>query len=324
MVVAEPRASDFGDDDRIFHYTSASGLYGILETKCLWATHFRLLNDRKELVSAREALVTHTAERLHPRVAAWKVNGDLEPVDGETTKSASEFEARKFVDRFYETSYEALGESYIFSGFCCNPGHSSYRDGGLLHWATYGCKGGYALQINPHKLLSIIDQEEERIQGCSIALNKVVYSIDELRKKYAPELKVFSDIAVEFVEEMLLKRPRVTDLYGAALPFQKITGALKDGFFSREEEARITVWRLVPRETSLPYYHVEIRHRDGLSFPYIKLFSERLFSPMNPIEAIIIGPHPERELREVALKTYLRSAGLNEIDVRSSNAPYMG
>lgn len=33
----------------LFHYTTPSGLLGVLETKTLWATHARFLNDAKEL-----------------------------------------------------------------------------------------------------------------------------------------------------------------------------------------------------------------------------------------------------------------------------------
>jgi hypothetical protein len=34
------------------HYTSASGLTGVLSSKLLWATHIRFLNDSKEFVHA--------------------------------------------------------------------------------------------------------------------------------------------------------------------------------------------------------------------------------------------------------------------------------
>jgi Protein of unknown function (DUF2971) len=56
----------------LYHYTSADGLLGILNTGTLWATQIRFLNDTAEFTFARDALVREAhlrAKRLkHPLV----------------------------------------------------------------------------------------------------------------------------------------------------------------------------------------------------------------------------------------------------------------
>jgi hypothetical protein len=37
-------------DERLYHYTTWEGLWGILQTPCLWATHYKFLNDYSEIL----------------------------------------------------------------------------------------------------------------------------------------------------------------------------------------------------------------------------------------------------------------------------------
>jgi hypothetical protein len=50
----------------LYHYTNAEGLYGILRTRTIWATHFDFLNDRSEFSYAFEIL----KERLTAQAGA--------------------------------------------------------------------------------------------------------------------------------------------------------------------------------------------------------------------------------------------------------------
>ena len=46
-------------DDCLFHYTSAGGLKGILESRCIWATDAAFLNDASEIIYAGRQLGLH-------------------------------------------------------------------------------------------------------------------------------------------------------------------------------------------------------------------------------------------------------------------------
>ena len=43
--------------DTLFHYTTAAGLLGILDSSGFWATDLRFLNDAQEAVYARDLFV---------------------------------------------------------------------------------------------------------------------------------------------------------------------------------------------------------------------------------------------------------------------------
>ena len=68
---------DFEADERLFHYTSSQGLYGILESGCLWATHFKFLNDSNEFFAARKSLVEFVRGEIKRKIVALKVNGEI-------------------------------------------------------------------------------------------------------------------------------------------------------------------------------------------------------------------------------------------------------
>jgi hypothetical protein len=44
---------------RLYHYTNEQGLYGILENQCVWATHYKFLNDYSEIILLREKLIKY-------------------------------------------------------------------------------------------------------------------------------------------------------------------------------------------------------------------------------------------------------------------------
>ena len=47
----------------LFHYTNDHGLKGILESRCLWATHYTGLNDSTEVTLLREQVVSAITDR---------------------------------------------------------------------------------------------------------------------------------------------------------------------------------------------------------------------------------------------------------------------
>jgi hypothetical protein len=49
----------------LYHYTTAIGLNGILESRCIYATHFRYVNDLTEFVYANEILQVEILKRIH-------------------------------------------------------------------------------------------------------------------------------------------------------------------------------------------------------------------------------------------------------------------
>lgn len=46
-------------NSQLYHYTTQQGLLGILENKCIWATHYKFLNDYSEIIKFKKQLVQH-------------------------------------------------------------------------------------------------------------------------------------------------------------------------------------------------------------------------------------------------------------------------
>jgi Polysaccharide biosynthesis protein/Polysaccharide biosynthesis C-terminal domain len=116
------------------HYTSASGLSGILSSKSLWATHIRFLNDSKEFVHAvglaREYLKTF---RSRPSTTT---NGLL-------------------TDRLFGCLDAMLGNTWIVS---------FSEDGDLLsQWRGYCPTGGYVINFQPQRLEALAGQQQRFI-----------------------------------------------------------------------------------------------------------------------------------------------------------------
>jgi hypothetical protein len=164
---------DFAADERIFHYTSSSALFAILESNCLWATDFRFLNDRQELRAARASLVEFVTYELRRKIASLKVNRQITLKEGVDLKELSQHEAEAIIDAMYTTAFD-MAWRFIFSGFVCDPKDPQYRNGGLLHWATYGRGAGCAIRLNPHKIKRLFDIESAKLL-CGFRSSRAYY-----------------------------------------------------------------------------------------------------------------------------------------------------
>jgi hypothetical protein len=311
--------ADFSKGERFFHYTTSSGLIGILQSNCLWATHFRFLNDSKEFYAARSLIEDFIRVEIHKRYTARKLNGKI---------SASSYQLRtvskQLAEQITSILYDALFDEkvgsivpYVFSAFCCSPEQAElFSHGGLLHWATYGRGGGYALQINPHILWQKVQKQKR--QGYTS--RRVIYLSEASRPEALRDQ--FEELANAI--EKIMQSDKVTkeNMQPAIAPFFTITSLIKDAYFEQEREARVVLTRLNTPSESDQYYDVHIRPVGGYSVPYIKLFDGELFSEPNAVERIILGPHADNTRRRLALETYFRARDV-KVDVSISNVPYV-
>jgi len=42
---------------RLYHYTTLQGVLGIIQSQCLWATHYKFLNDSSEIIRFHQELI---------------------------------------------------------------------------------------------------------------------------------------------------------------------------------------------------------------------------------------------------------------------------
>lgn len=321
--------ADYSEAERLFHYTSARGLYGILESGCLWATHFRFLNDSKEFFAARRSLEEVAFKRIFQRMVALKVSGRLTIPHDMDLKVTCREDAIQFVDIFYRAMFGDAdidgNDAFVFSAFLSSPNDGrSFTDGKLFHWATYGRDGGYAIELNPHKLTKLLLQENQNYKGLPYVFKPISYGAEgEVPQKLKSEFDAFGNVAVQRSEFAASKGEIGSKSFeDSSTAFVRIICQWKDDYFQDEREARISVIRVNKKNEGFKAHGLRIRHASAISIPYIELFKDGLLGKDCPIERIIIGPHQESARRAVALKMFLNEIGLEQVKVGASNIPY--
>ena len=224
----------------LFHYTNEKGLFGILDTQYLRATHWQHLNDSKELM--------HFDKELHRIIEGELVqllnnkalgnsekqkylndHGGIEVFCSDTAKIISDE-----LNKPLKNNDEGLFEFYMTS-FCTPLGsfHEVKNHGLLSQWRYYGQQGGYALVFDTVQLENLIALELQR-WSCVITFREVFYSSDSqevLEKLNKPFIEAFKKLEFDSPEgyESILE------------PLQDCIINYKHWAFAEEKEVRLVV-----------------------------------------------------------------------------------
>jgi hypothetical protein len=238
----------------LFHYTTATGLLGILNSRTLWATEVPYLNDASEFRYAGE-LFDEAVSKLNPgtlSLSGWK---RVLSIDG------------------------------VLDSFACHVACFCEEGDLLSQWRAYGGNGtGYTLAFDVPKLRALNFDGEEPLLG------RVIYDRDtqlliikqHLEQALAPFLQddLLVNIEREEPERTMQRVERFKVLFegsiaSAGSALFAVSAFLKFPRFSEEKE-----WRLV----SLGYFerpHLLFGTSRGV-LPRVSLelgfFSGRLFS----------------------------------------------
>ena len=178
------RLSD--DHPELFHYTSEEGLFGILQTQYLRATHWQHLNDSGELMHFYDELPRLIMPELVRR-ANEMASGNSEAKQWLTDQGGVEAycleQAKGLAEAMYKPlllndENESLFEFYVTS-FCTPDGaFAEVRNHGLLsQWRYYGQEGGYALVFDTTELEHLMELEHLH-WPCRLSCGEVGYSSD--------------------------------------------------------------------------------------------------------------------------------------------------
>ncbi len=267
----------------LYHYTSGSGLIGILKSQSIWATSIRFLNDSTEYSFALN--LAHNVIRERIAKASNKFDRALNTVLEE--RLASDVHAEIYVSSFTENGDQ------------------------LSQWREY-CPptGGYAIGFRSKSLVPPAES------GPDCFLARCVYDLGSQEHL----IRNLVQAVAQFAEESLhakLTHDRVFreafKLLGRLFPL--VAPALKHPSFAEERE-----WRLIRLPISFEH---EPHFRAGRSMliPYQEhSFPDKSHSV--PIEELVVGPTPHPDLASDAAQALLSSCGLSSASVRSSAIPY--
>lgn len=118
--------------DRLFLYTTAAGLLGILNSSTIWATDLRFLNDAQEAVYARELFVEAVRNTDNPALQPGHPLHQVAQEFGEEFAGYKEIVAKEL---------HSFDFPVYVTCFC--------ESGDLLsQWRAYGSDHGYAIEVD--------------------------------------------------------------------------------------------------------------------------------------------------------------------------------
>lgn len=201
----------------LYHYTTQTGLLGIIKDRQIWATHTQYLNDRREFLHAVD-LVRREIERL--------LN---EQNTGAGEASATRTEALNGMHGALSLSPEQIN--------VCVCSFSEDGDS-LSQWRAYGGSSGFAIGFSPEVLVAAVEKQSFFMAQC-------IYDPSAQRD-------IVRALVEEVLDEHLSKSPAKEDAEmdeifwktgGNLLPYlYRYAPMLKDQSFKGERE-----WRIISR-----------------------------------------------------------------------------
>lgn len=319
-----PTYSEDSRDDALFHYTSADGLIGILQSGEIWGTAYYCSNDESELAAGKGIL---TPEFLRATNKMVQDNDPLVQTFNRRGVDILEY-ARKFEQTIIAHIFHAL--CVYITCFCRPTDVEDFHHGLLSQWRAYGVDGGYALQFSRKKLLAAI-KNANKAQGLNYELQNVHYTVENPLKSEVLShtdsfLRAYRDYLEELgtpLNELLNKRSMrnpIASLLGG--PLESLLDYLvntKSQHFGEEKECRLSLIEAV--SSGVEVLPTNYFNRGGLIVPYNKTL-RTTFSLLDCIEWIIIGPNPQMGARFKSVTQMVRTAGL-AIEVRPSHIPFI-
>jgi hypothetical protein len=308
----------------LYHYTTEKGLYGILESDCIWATHYLFLNDGTErqlgLSVYRETLAGTLIQRF----------------------SSSPDCGKAWVD--YLQSYFNSVAAFVLSFSIGQPDKSGPAYDRLSMWRGYSSgEQGYCLVFDGptlfrwskitgnrnsfgHTKCYYLDEESESTRSDNINYrDRVAEMITEdtfdLFNNKISNSDILQAKSLNSLRESLNSDPCSQEAI-----WSYITGslclciALKHSGFSEESEYRLI--NFFYNGVSAPE---QIQFRAGKSgqIPYIEI-PLGLRAESSPLKGIICGPSPNNEQVAAYSRIRLQQMDLPHVKVIASEIPYRG
>ena len=278
--------------DKLYHYTTAEGIRGIVENREFVATKSDFLNDKMEFQYAVEVM-----EQLIER---YIVNTDLRMQFSAKLKAE--------IDRIgiISSAHAALDEdemSFYVVAF-------SKQNNNSLLWAEFTDFRGYCLEFDYEKIVegfrhrvflhgTVIYDEEEQMNGLLESLLSCIHSLVE---KGAKDLQGF------FEEDAIPSEESLNQLVDAmAVVCSVYTMCFKKSYFAGEEEYRFI---FPPLHYEKGQDRPQFRLLDQIFLPYIMVELETEQQEL-PLQSVMVGAKNNSDIAVRGMKYFLKTQGLD-------------
>lgn len=259
-------------EERLYHYTSFTGLLGIVESRSLWASDIRYLNDSAEL--------KHTVDLIRQEVSQRIGAGHKKP---------------DLLNQFYDWVTHRITNGHMLFA-------SSFRSNGnlLSQWRGYSRLGkGVSLGFDPGYIVHCAKQQSFQIGKCIYnceiqkhLISQVIDSVETLAGEHGPDgdaQKEDHDDSYHTIFHMI-----ESDLL-------RIAAILKHPSFREEEE-----WRIISPVIT-DYLNAPVKFREGTSMlvPYVEFNLADQDRGLVSLEHIFLGPTPNITISMNSLTMFL-------------------
>jgi hypothetical protein len=310
------------------HYTSASGLYGIITSRTIWASHTSFLNDSEEVEGFFSRVLPAIRRPELKKYLAESQNIDASVLTADPLE-INQFNhwLREIVKRFKDAEFRA--QDHYVASFCTTKNKWISRNGLLSQWRGYGVNGGYAIVFDSAKLHTMLTAEAKIYYEERLLLADVQYDMARLSK-------VKDRRVLEYIQNVkkgayaFLTTGNIDTEVEEALESNSVLSVLcKHRGFDEEKEVRIIVSEPSAEvgpdpsnESGKPYRKIRSYLCNGVAVPCVHLFEDQSLDAM-PIRCVIVGPHPEKLERKRAAEILLRNHGI-DAEVFVSETPFRG
>jgi len=276
--------------ETLYHYTTFTGLVGIVDSQVLWASDIRYMNDSAEL--------KHTADLIRTEITQRITAGHAKP---------------NLLNQFLEwVTHRITNGNMLFA--------ASFRSNGnlLSQWRGYSKLGkGVSLGFNPNYIMKCAYEQ-------SFQIGKCIYSSADQRRLIKQVIDAVEALAQEYSENTDVSKKHTSQSYHEVFEniesdLLRIAAILKHPSFQEEEE-----WRIVsPALTDYVTSPVLFREGTSMLVPYVefKLLQEK-DKPI-ALEHIFLGPTPNINISMNSLTMFLAKNGVNpEKGITYCEIPY--
>jgi hypothetical protein len=228
---------------------------------------------------------------------------------------------------------EALAEPFITSFCTVDKNNERVAKHGLLsQWRGYGSQGGYVIVFSTEGLIQLMVEERSKWNYFVGFGGDVVYSSADDNEIYDEFRKQIDGIQEGWAQTLRTRDPRALNSVGPH--FISCACRYKHWGFCEEQEFRFVAVPTAPKiiefgrhegRTVTPRKPICSFLRNGTPIPYLNLFEGITghSGKQLPITRTIVGPHPDKEKRKVAVEALLRENGI-QANVSTSAIPYLG
>ena len=308
----------------LMHYTTATGLAGIVTSGCLWATHAAFLNDSQEIHHFIDGplkdVLVEIVGRFCTDLAAKTEQFPISPQD--FAHAIVPGLAAYYLEGWRAAIIKNL-DFFVFS--MSRHSDIAAAHGLLSQWRGYGHDGGYAIVFDTQDLDKLL--QKEKFNLCSISMMDVIYDSTAVRNTRAM-------VTLVTETEKMLGGASADELIQLGEAITTLPAQCKHWGFKEECEVRIVAQLSKPditnnyaeenddkRRLKVPKTFI----RSGMPVPYLELFSDRPDGSRHlPIKRVIVGPHRDQALRIDAVRRLLAANGYADVAVHGSEISYLG